>query len=152
MTADSCFRLPEHSATLCYCQRKLRKACLISHLLQRGYLDPRMEVINSRDLPVNVFSLQTRWNINKHNHSQMSPNEMWQLYWASFISSDYVGPAFPWQHAGTAEQRWLSLNKKGNQWVYEKWMLLIVMVELVAWWDSCKCFMQDIVILCYTEH
>lgn len=40
------------------------------------------KVINSRDLPAKAASIfPGRLNINKHNHVQMSLNEMWQFYW-----------------------------------------------------------------------
>lgn len=78
----------DHSTTLSFCQKKQKES--VWFLMQSGeeegfggWRGTAVKFINSSDLPVKASHFfPPRLNINKHNHVQMSPNEMWQFYWA----------------------------------------------------------------------
>lgn len=85
LTSDSCVRLRITPPCWVSARGNREKAFDFSCSVGRkgGWRGTAVKFINSNDLPVKASSFfSTRPNINKHNHVQMSPNEMWQFYWA----------------------------------------------------------------------
>lgn len=58
-------------------------SCSLGEDGREGWIeDPDWNSLISAICQSKLLLLSTRLNINKHNHVQMSPNEMWQFYWA----------------------------------------------------------------------
>lgn len=87
---DVCWRLTAllHSGSLHHVEilsKESKRKRLISHAAwggRKGGEGQRWNSLIPAICQSKLLFFPTRPNINKHNHVQMSPNEMWQFHWA----------------------------------------------------------------------